>query len=361
MKNAQPGFLLACFDGKHTAGKARRNLTDQLRAQGDKVLETGIVEVGENHKGSAHDPHFVLWGTLTATIVYGLCGFAGAYGAWSVIIWALVGAIGGWIFAYYYIRHVTKSELARICAGLPAQSSALAIWVVTDDARRVLETTATEAASVASIATIEADLTTHVFAGPANPVELPASSAGKIRDDDTTLLTLVMFRYAKPETAKQTAVHPPADSPLEVVAMIRNDANGHRRMSDPYLGVKAFAHSDMLWWGGFGLVVGALSGWAGGGGILGGTEQGVATAILWGLAGFGVGAIYGLIIVRTISQRGLKSVGSVLSPGTSILVAWVDAAHPLTESVLDEYTKPGSERLVLNFNTAAHGAVLEAV
>jgi hypothetical protein len=132
-------------------------------------------------------------------------------------------------------------------------------------------------------------------------------------------------------------------------------------VSDPYFGVKAFAKSDMIWWAGFGLVVGAISGAAGGGGILGMKEGAALTAIVWGLAGLVVGAIYGHVIGKAASTSGLKRLGSLVAPGTSILIAWVDSASPLTESTLDEYMKPGSERLVLNFNSAEHGAVLEAV
>jgi hypothetical protein len=48
-----------------------------------------------------------------------------------------------------------------------------------------------------------------------------------------------------------------------------------------------------------------------------------------------------------------------MAPGTSVLMAWVDAASPLGVDILDEYTKPGSARLILNFNSAERGAVLE--
>jgi hypothetical protein len=361
VKNTQLGVLLVCFDGKRTAGKAHRNLARQLRAEGDEVLDVAVIEVDANHKGAAYDPHRMLWGTVTAAIVYALCGFAGAYGAWSVVFWAAVGGVGGLIICYYYVRHVTKSELGRISAGLPAQSSALLMWVATDDARHVLETAATEKPSVASLAIIEADVTAHVFTDPADPVEPPPHSAAEIRDADTTMLSLVLVRYADPDTAKQVALQPPADSPLEVEMMMRTDADGRRHASDPYLGVKAWALSTLLWWGGFGLGVGALSGFAGGGGILGGVEGAVSTGILWGLVGLIVGAIYGLEFGREHASRRLKRLGSLVVPGTSILMAWVDAANPFTESILDEYAKPGSKRLILNFNSIEHGAVLEAV
>jgi hypothetical protein len=152
---------------------------------------------------------------------------------------------------------------------------------------------------------------------------------------------------------------PPADSVLEVEMMIRRDSDGSRHVSDPYFGVRALAKSDLLWWGGFGLVFGALGGAVGGGGVLGFIEDGVLEAIAWGILGLGAGALYGLVFGKAFSARRLKGIGSLLTPGTSLLMAWVDRASPLTASALDAYTTPGSQRLVLNFNSGEGGAVLE--
>jgi hypothetical protein len=176
---------------------------------------------------------------------------------------------------------------------------------------------------------------------------------------------MVMLRYPSPDTAQQMASDPPAgdngDVPaLEVEMVIRSDADGRRHVSDPSLGVRAVAKSDLLWWGGFGLVFGALAGAVGGGGVLGFIEGGLATAAAWDIVGLGVGALYGLVVPRSFSARRLKSVGSLATPGTSILMAWVDAANPITESALDAYSTPGSQRLLLNFNSSERGAVLEA-
>jgi len=345
--DGQLGLLLACFAGRKTAGKARRSLETQLRAQGDELLDTVVLEIDEKHKASVHDPRRILWGTVSAALVWGLCGAAGADGVWSVLFWAAVGAVGGVLILYYSLHHSTKSELASIGSGLPAQSSALVVSAATKDPRRLLEAAAVQRPTAASLAAIGGDLTTHVFAGPADPVELPPDSADELRGD-STLVSMVILRY------------PPADSVLEVEMMIRRDSDGSRHVSDPYFGVKALAKSEMLWWGGFGLVLGALGGAVGGGGILGFIKGGVWTAIAWGIAGLGVGALYGALFGKAFSARRLKGIGSLLTPGTSLLMAWVDRASPLTESALDAYVTPGSQRLVLNFNSGEGGAVLEA-
>jgi uncharacterized membrane protein len=359
----QLGVLLACFDGRKTAGKARRSLETQVRAEGDELLDTIVLEVDEKHKATTHDPRKVRRATVTAALVWGATGLAAANGLWSVLFWGAVGAIGGALFMYYSVRHLTKSELARIGSRLPSQSSALAVWVGTRDARRLLETAATQKPSVASAASIGADLTTHVFAGPTDPVEVPPGAADK--GNGKAVLIMVMLRYPSPETAQEMASHPPVgdngDVPaLDVEMVIRSDADGRRHVSDPSLGVRAAAKSELFWWGGFGLVFGALAGAVGGGGVLGFIEGGLETAVVWALVGLGVGVLYGLVVLRSVSARSLKGVGSLSTPGTSILMAWADAASPLTESALDPFMKPGSQRLVLNFNSSERGAVLDA-
>ena len=360
LPDRQLGLLLACFDGRKTAGKARRSLERQLEAQGDELLDTVVLEVDEKHKASVHDPRRVLWGTVSAALVWAVCGMAGADGVWSVLFWGAVGAVGGVLFLYYGLHHLTKSDLASVGSGLPAQSSALVVSVGTKDPSRVLEAAAVQTPTAASVATIGADLATRVFAGPADPVELPPGPAGELRGD-SAVLSMVVLRYPSPETAKQMALQPPADSPLEVEMMIRRDNDGSRHVSDPKFGVRALAKSDTLSWGGFGLVFGALGGAVGGGGVLGFIEDGVLEAIAWGVMGLGVGALYGHLFGRAFSAQRLKSVGSLLAPGTSMLMAWVDPGNPLTESALDAYATPGSQRLVLNFNSSERGAVLEDV
>jgi hypothetical protein len=84
----------------------------------------------------------------------------------------------------------------------------------------------------------------------------------------------------------------------------------------------------------------------------------VVTGVAWGIFGIFAGALYGLFAGRAVSARRLKSVGPLLAPGTSMVVAW--AYKPVTDDTLDGYLTPGSERLVLRFNSVEGGAVLEA-
>ena len=110
----------------------------------------------------------------------------------------------------------------------------------------------------------------------------------------------------------------------------------------------------MISWGGFGVVVGAISG-AFGGGILHG---GVVTGIAWGVFGLFAGALYGSWAGRSTSARRLKGIGPLLAPGTSMLLAWADG--PVHQQTIDKLTAPESQQVVLLFNPIERGAILEA-
>ena len=113
------GVLLECFSGTKSAGKARRGLDAQLKAQGDALLDTVVLRVTAKHKVSVYDPRRVVQGTLTATLTWGLFGLV-AGGLKSLAIWAVLGAICGGLWAYYTEHLLRKDELARIGARLPA-------------------------------------------------------------------------------------------------------------------------------------------------------------------------------------------------------------------------------------------------
>ena len=81
-----------------------------------------------NGKGKAqvYDPRRTLAGTLTPALTWGLFGLL-AGGSWkSLVIWAVLGALCGGLYAYYTEHIASKSELKRIGAQLGPDTSALA-------------------------------------------------------------------------------------------------------------------------------------------------------------------------------------------------------------------------------------------
>jgi hypothetical protein len=362
---SQLAVLLACFSGIKAAGKARHGLDARLKSHGDALLDNVVLQVDAKHEASDHDPHRVLYAALTPALTWGLFGLLfGSKAVVSAIIWAVIGAICGGLYGYYSLRLAPKRELARIGAQLPASSSALALWVETPDARRVLEATADHQPTAASVAAVSADLTTRVFAGPTEAIELPGGPAGLgLPPDRDAALSMVLLRYPDPGTAKKMAAEMAPKTkktvpPLQVELVIQADRSGHRHVTDPTLGVAATARQSLVSWAAFGVVFGALAGAIDGGGFGGALKGALVTAVVWGIFGVLAGGLFGLWAGRAVSARRLTSVGPLLAPGTSMVVAW--AGKPVTDDTLDPYLTPGSQRLVLRFNPVEGGAVLEA-
>jgi hypothetical protein len=191
----------------------------------------------------------------------------------------------------------------------------------------------------------------------------PALADHPLQLDRKALLSMIVLRYSDPKAARQAASRIATDGAQamnhpEVELVIETDRSGRRHVTDPTHGVAAWARADIISWGGFGLVVGAIVGATGGGGILGFLKGGLLTGVAWGLFGLAAGVLYGLWAGRAISARRLKGIGPLLAPGTSLLLAW--AGGPVSQNTIDTLTVPGSQRLVLRFNPIKGGAVLDA-
>lgn len=365
MSARQVAVALLCFSGKKAASTHQDALEEGLRSAGDKVLETTVLQVTEKHKASVHDTRRVVVGTLTAGLTWGLFGLvAGTNKVESTVIWAVIGAICGGLYAYASEHVLTKSELERIGRSLAPNSSALLMYVETGDAARLLTTAAQYTPTVASVAAIDADLAPRVFSGTTTPVELPGgSSQGAPTVGGTSPLSMLLYRYPDPKAAAQVAKtvatrKSSANGAPQIELVIETDGNGHRRVTDPTRGTAAWARSDVISWGLFGVVFGAIAGAIGGGGFHGAVHGAVVTGVGWAVFGAVAGALYGLWAGRSISARRLKGVGSLLGNNTSAVLAWADGS--VRPDALEAFAAPRSKQLVLRFNPVAGGALLEA-
>jgi uncharacterized membrane protein len=350
MNERQLGILLACFSQERAAAKARSPVSEALRRAGDQMLDTVVLQVSRKGKASVHDPRRVVAGTMTAALTWGLFGLV-ANGLIGVAIWAPLGALCGGLNAYYTLHHLTKAELAVISSRLPAGASALVAFVETSDPRRLLGASAQCHPTVASVAAIDGDLGVRVFSNNGDTHGSDASVA-------TPLLNMILVRYPERDTAKRqaarvAAMEKTAADPVGVELIAVTDEDGRRHVSDPKFGVAALAKSDVISWGGFGVLVGAISGASGGGAL----DGGVVTGIGWGIFGLFAGTLYGLWAGRSVSARRLKGIGPLLAPGTSTLLAW--AGQLVDAQALKVLATPGSEILTLRFEPVEHGAVLD--
>jgi hypothetical protein len=333
--------LLVCFAERKAAARARRPLDTRLRSNGDVGLDTTVVDVDTEHKASAYHPHRHLFGTLTPALTWGVFG----------------------LLTFYLGHHGTRAQLARIGTPLPAQASALAILALTRNPGRLLEAAVACGAATASVAAVGDDLTAQVLtATPAYVEILPGSADGTPQLDPMSALSMIMLRYPDRHAARHVAARIAAGStngvdPPAVEFVIETDRDGHRHVSDPRFGVAAIARSDVISWGGFGLICGATSGGTGGG-VLGLLEGGIVTGVAWGIFGLGAGALFGRWAGTAFPGRRLKAVGALLAPDTSMLVAWGDG--PVDKDSFATLATAEAQQLVLRFTPVAGGAALAA-
>ena len=356
--------LLACFAGAKRAAKIRRQLDKRISQSGDAILDQVVLKVTAKHKALVSDPRRTLAGSLTPALTWGVFGLL-AGGLQGLAVWAVLGAVCGGLYAYYTEHLLTKDELKRIGGQLPANSSAIVAFVRGPDPRRVLSATASCEPATASIAAVTADLSAQVDRGASNPLETSAAPAGAAPTagaDQAAELNMLLVRFvgehaARQALAKSGSTKHQDHKALQVELVIEANEHGRRRVINPTTGTAAFAKSDTISWGLFGLVWGAIVGFAGDGGVLGSIESGLVTGLLWALFGLGAGALYGLWAGRGVSARRLKALGPFIPPGTSLLVAWAEGS--LSQETIQRWAAPGSQRLLLRFNPVTHGAVLE--
>jgi uncharacterized membrane protein len=351
--------LLACFAEARGASKARGAIGKRVRGQGDSILDEVVLSVDARHRMRLHDPRKVTASALTPALTWGVFGLVTG-GVQGLGVWAVAGAICGGLFGYYFLSRLTKDQRRRIGEHLPAGSSALAAFVKGSDPRRILAAAAPSAPAVASVAAIGSDLSARVLTAADGPVGSSAEQAGT--PVQAASLGMLLVRCDGEHAARQAlAAATPAKGSTpdatEPELVIEADEHGKRRVIDPKLGSAAVARADIVSWGGFGLVYGAIVGFAGNGGILGATERGLVTGIAWGAFGLAAGALFGLWAGRSVSARRLKGIGPLVPPGSSTALGWAVGSVPATGA--DGWLASGSQRLLVRFVADQHGLVLE--
>jgi hypothetical protein len=357
-------LLLACFRGARTAARARRTLGRHLAGGGDAVLDEVILRVDSRHRAQVYDPRRVIAGTLTSALTWGVFGLITG-GVASGGVWAIIGAVCGGLFAYFTEHLLTKDELKRIGRRLPGDSSAIAAFVAASDGRRVLASAAPCRPAQASVAAIGADLSAQVLTGAVPSAgRSPAPTGGaRPHDRDGSALSMLLLRYRGDKTARrELASHRPAHGKdgqaVQTELIFETPGRGRLKVSDPKQGAWAFAKSDLISWGLFGVIYGLIVGLVSNHGAFSAMTDTAADGIVCALFGLAAGALYGLWAGRAVSARRLRSVRPLLPPGTSTVLAWSEA--DLTRQVLDDWSEPGSERLIVRFNPAGDGVLLEA-
>ncbi len=355
--------LLACFDGRHQAARTHRALSKQIKADGGTILDDVVLRVTPRGKARVYDPRRTVAGTLTPALTWGLFGLLASRGSWkSLVLWAVVGGACGGLYAYYAEHLSSKHELARLGKQLPPDSSAILVYTAGADAAKLTSAAARFGPSPSSVATIGADLSATAQSGTVSPAGATPAPAGNVPVNHDQLLSMFLFRYAGSDTAKRVNAEasgkangnqPAADTEL----LLRTDPGGRRHVVSPAHGAMAFAKSDLVSWGAFGLVFGAIVGFTNHGGFFGALKGGVLTGLGWAIFGLAAGALYGLWAGRAVSARRLRAVQQLMPPDTSMVLAWAEGTPE--DNAVAAWSEPASQQLVLRFCQAPHGAVLQ--
>ena len=351
--------LLVCFAGAAGASKARRAIDAIIKAADGIILDEVVLRVDAKRKARVYDPRRAWAGLLTSALTWGVFGLV--TGGWeSLGLWAVLGALGGGAYAYMTEHLLTKDELARVGRSMPADSSALTVYLHASNPQEILASVASQRPSTASIAAISDDLTAVAYNSPVDP------SATESTEVDQLAMLLVRYsgEQASHDALQRTApaakkhAHAGSDVPVpQVELLIETDGTGRRRVIDPTTGARTTSRSDLISWGLFGVVWGAAAGFLGTSGIFGSVEKGFLTGVGYAFFGLVAGALYGLWVGRGVSARRLRRMGPILPPNTSSIVAWADEAVPPAE--IEAWTAAGSDRLTLWFRPTGVGARLE--
>ena len=299
-------MLLVCFDGRKSASEARRAVEAHLRSHGNEVLDAVVGEVNAKHVAKVHDPptgHVVSQGRSS----FGQASWQGLLsrahlGSVRTTLWQ-------WSWGSPHLRCRRRCVWRRVGVrrrARPDEDSAhpdrrlpAAGVISAPDLRgherpgELARGSCESSAAVASAAVTRDDLTTQVLARPGEPAE---SGATKVTSDRPIVLSMITVRYPDPVTAGQIAKRMAAAGQTpnapQIELVLSADRDGHRHVTDPSHGAGFIARSNVVSWGTFGLIFGAIAGGVGGG-ILNLLGNAILTGVGWGLFDRVAGLSYG--------------------------------------------------------------------
>ncbi len=106
-------MLLVCFAGAKRASDVRSELGKGVRSSGGALLDEAVLKVSHKGKALVYDPRRTIAGALTPALTWGVFGLLASGGSWkSLVIWALIGAVCGGVWAYY-TEHLALKEPAE--------------------------------------------------------------------------------------------------------------------------------------------------------------------------------------------------------------------------------------------------------
>ena len=291
--------LLACFAGAKRASKVRGQMGKAIRADGGSILDEVVLVVGAARKARVYDPRRTLAGALTPALTWGLFGLL-VGGLQGLGVWGVLGAICGGGYAYLTEHLLTKDELKQIGERLPADSSAIAVFVQGSDPERMLS----------SVSSLQADDGQHRrdrsgslrrgLRRWSHRVETSGATGDATSPGETTVLRMCscasrgsMVLDRRSELRAPPKRPDPREPQVEIV--IQANEEGRRRVVDPSHGHGRHVEERRRQLGRLRSRLRRDRRLRRRRGALGAVDSGLIVGISWAIFGLVAGALYGLV------------------------------------------------------------------
>ena len=130
-------ILMFCFEGSKTANQVFEQLKKSGKLDGYKIVAQGVAERDANGKVDFHEKGKGGVGSTVGLIAGGIAGALLA--PVTVLGMAVVGAASGGIAGHFAGRAIPPSELKKLAASLPVNSSAFVALIQDKEAEKVID------------------------------------------------------------------------------------------------------------------------------------------------------------------------------------------------------------------------------
>jgi uncharacterized membrane protein len=190
-KSAIYHIVMFAFAGQKTADGVVKQIHDQQKLGGYKLLAQGVAEKDDKGKVHFHEPGKGGMGTTLGLVTGGLLGLIG--GPVGLLAWSVAGGVVGGVIGKYGFRPIDPDDLKAMGDALPLNSSAFLVLVEDTETEGIINSMQGYQANVITMTVgdemsgeiaqaVEADIKVPAQGGS----ELPAATDSKPAESTTT-------------------------------------------------------------------------------------------------------------------------------------------------------------------------------
>ena len=176
-KSAIYHIVMFAFAGQDTANQVVKEIHDNQKLGGYKILAQGVAEKDAKGKVHFHEPGRGGVGTTVGLVAGGLLGLLG--GPVGLLAWAVAGGVVGGVVGKYGFRPIDPDELKALGDSLPLNSSAFLVLVEDTETEKIVDGMAGYQANVVTI-TVGDQMSGEIAQAVEADIKVPAQSEGSI-------------------------------------------------------------------------------------------------------------------------------------------------------------------------------------